>query len=98
MGSYLIDYLIIKFSKQFDKKYYLFHNPDVRHADIDPLWHFVKSGWKEDRNPSETFDIKSYLENIPDGYDGKQNPLVFIFAIPKEKTETESPGQRQAQK
>lgn len=94
MGSYLIDYLIIKFSKQFDKKYYLFHNPDVRHADIDPLWHFVKSGWKEDRNPSETFDIKSYLENIPDGYDGKQNPLVFYIRNTQRKDRDRKPRAR----
>ena len=79
MGCNLIDYLTIKFSRQFDKKYYLFHYADVRQTDVDPLWHFVRSGWKEGRNPSEGFDTKAYLESIGDVYDGKQNPLVFYI-------------------
>lgn len=79
MGCNLIDYLTIKFSRQFDKKYYLFHYADVRQADVDPLWHFVRSGWKEGRNPSEGFDTRAYVESVADVFDGKQNPLVFYI-------------------
>jgi len=47
MLTNLRDYFAIKHSGLFDERYYLLHNPDVRRADIDPLKHFVKFGWKE---------------------------------------------------
>ena len=55
-------YFLIKRSGMFDKNYYLLKNPDVRNADIDPLWHFVKFGWREGRNPSEFFNGNEYLD------------------------------------
>jgi len=63
MLTNLRDYFVIKHSGLFDEKYYLLHNPDVRRADIDPLKHFIKYGWKEGRNPSENFDTSYYLSN-----------------------------------
>ncbi|PWE21731.1 hypothetical protein DF188_05825 [Aliarcobacter skirrowii] len=59
----------------FDEKYYLLTYPDVRKADIDPLKHFIKSGWKEGRNPNPNFDTKYYLENNPDVKESEINPL-----------------------
>jgi len=58
----LMDYFYIKKSGKFDSKYYIFTYEDVRKNDIDPLWHFVRYGWKEGRKPNKDFDIKSYMK------------------------------------
>jgi len=47
----------IKQSGLFDPEYYLRTYADVRKADVDPLRHFCKRGWKEGRNPSAAFNI-----------------------------------------
>ena len=67
---------IIEKSGLFDVKYYLFTYPDVRNADADPILHYLKYGWLEGRNPSETFDTKFYLTNYPDVKESKINPLA----------------------
>ena len=43
---------IIKDGGLLDSNYYLLKYPDIRAADIDPLTHFVRFGWREKRNPS----------------------------------------------
>ena len=73
------DYWIIKKSGLFDSIYYLMNNPDVRRADVDPLMHFVKYGWKEGRNPSEKFDTSYYLNAYPDVKEAGINPLFHYI-------------------
>ena len=70
---------IISRSGIFDPNYYLLNYPDVRKADINPLWHFVKYGWKERRNPTGYFDTKFYIENNPDVLLKDINPLVHYI-------------------
>ncbi len=72
-------YLIILFSGLFDRTYYLLTYPDVRKADIDPLWHFVKCGWKEGRDPSAYFDTEYYLKHNIDVFEKHINPLVHYI-------------------
>lgn len=72
------DYNIIKKSKLWNKRYYLKNNPDVKKAKIDPVYHYLKYGWKEGRNPSAVFNTKSYLEANPDARDSGKNPLVYM--------------------
>lgn len=72
----LKDYLLLKKRGIFDEKYYLRNYPDVRQTDINPLWHFVRHGWKEGRNPSQEFDTRFYLETYPDVREAGINPLV----------------------
>ena len=57
----------------------------MRIADINPLKHFVKFGWKEGRNPSENFDIRYYLDLNPDIQAAKVNPLVHYVRIGKKE-------------
>lgn len=71
-----IDYLIIQRSGLFDAYYYLHEYKDVRIADIDPLMHYVTSGWKEGRNPSQSFETNYYLDMNPDVH---MNPLVHYI-------------------
>jgi GT2 family glycosyltransferase/glycosyltransferase involved in cell wall biosynthesis len=72
-------YRLIKRSRLFDKAYYLLTYPDVRQADINPLMHFIKKGWKEGRNPSSTFNTQDYLEQHPDLLDSGMNPLIHYI-------------------
>lgn len=81
----LIDYFIIRFSGLFDSRYYLKNNRDVRQADIDPLWHFVKFGWREGRNPSEVFDTCYYLETNRDVSNANVNPLTHYIRYGKKE-------------
>lgn len=73
------DYLLIRRSGLFDKRYYLRKYADIRQADIDPLAHYVKFGWKEGRNPSEGFNSAYYLATNPDVQQSKFNPLVHYM-------------------
>lgn len=75
----LYQYWLISRSGIFDPNYYLLTYPDVRASDINPLWHFVKIGWKEGRNPTGYFDTKFYLENNPDVRINGINPLVHYI-------------------
>ncbi len=70
-----IEYFNIKFSGAFDSQYYLRNYPDVRQADVDPLMHYLKHGWKEGRNPSENFDTQFYINYYQDIAQSKINPL-----------------------
>jgi len=70
---------LIKNSGLFDPLYYLIKNPDVRIADVDPLNHFLKYGWKEGRNPSVGFDIQYYLTMNPDVKNSGVNPLIHYL-------------------
>jgi len=72
----ILDYFVIRNSGLFDSKYYLEIYPDVRRADIDPIWHYVRYGWKEGRNPSREFDGSGYFGAYPDVKNANINPLV----------------------
>ena len=60
----------------FDPAYYLAHNPDVAAAGVDPLQHFLVSGWHEGRNPSAVFDTNWYLTHNPDVKAAGLDPLL----------------------
>ena len=98
MLTNLKDYFAIKRSGLFDEKYYLLHNPDVRRADIDPLKHFVKYGWKEGRNPSEEFDIQHYLQSKPELLSANVNPLLdYLRSGTRAETQPGSPSRAAAE-
>ncbi len=69
----------IKQSALFDPVYYLKTYADVRKADIDPLKHFCKKGWREGRNPSATFITRIYLVEHPELKDADINPLIHYI-------------------
>ncbi|MGV8026741.1 MAG: glycosyltransferase [Anaerolineaceae bacterium] len=70
---------IIRKSHLFDSFYYLKENRDVRLADIDPLSHFIQSGWKEGREPSLLFNTIYYLDQNPDVKAENINPLFHYL-------------------
>lgn len=75
----LLDYFIISRSGLFDAYFYLKNYVDVRHADHDPLMHFVAYGWRENRKPSALFNTKYYLDMNPDVAQAGGNPLVHYI-------------------
>ncbi|WP_025345628.1 hypothetical protein [Sulfurospirillum multivorans] len=72
-------YKTIKKSGLFDERYYLTTYEDVRKKDIDPVKHYLKSGWKEGYNPSKYFDTNYYLDNNLDVKERGLNPLVHYI-------------------
>ena len=69
----------------FSPLYYLTHNPDVAQAGINPLNHFLRTGWKEGRNPSTDFDCQFYLKNNLDVKRAGVNPLVHYLKHGKDE-------------
>jgi len=87
-------YFLILRSGFFDQNYYLRTCPDVRKADIDPLWHFVRNGWKEERDPSAKFNTRFYLENYPDVLKEKINPFYHYIRFGKQEGREPLPTKR----
>ena len=79
LKNYLRDiyvYIQLKNGGEFDQAFYLRNNPDVRQADITPLMHYIRHGWKEGRNPSPLFFTKIYLDYHQDVKKSQINPLL----------------------
>ncbi len=68
---------------QFDKTYYLSEYPDIELANIDPLLHFIGTGWREGRNPNKFFDTKYYLNSNPDIKGLGINPFYHYISTGK---------------
>lgn len=79
MCKKIYHYFLIKRSGLFDEAYYLITYPDVRAADMDPLMHFIKYGWKEGRNPSKDFNTEFYLSQYNDVNKSELNPLLHYI-------------------
>jgi len=62
-------------SPLFDREFYLNGNPDVKEEGMDPLVHFIKTGWHEKREPSLLFDSKYYTTQNPDIKKTEEIPL-----------------------
>lgn len=65
----------------FDANYYALHSTDVLEADIDPLTHFCRFGWREGRNPSFYFSTRWYLQTNPDAARLAVNPLLHYLLV-----------------
>lgn len=76
-------YWMVTRSGLFDPYYYLFNYPDVRRADMDPLMHYLRLGWKEGRNPSADFDTNFYLTVHTDVKAANICPLVHYARFGK---------------
>lgn len=77
------DYFLILRSKLFNRKYYLEQYPDVRLYAKNALYHYLKYGWKEGRNPSKDFDTNLYINCNKDVAKNNINPLVHYLRYGK---------------
>lgn len=65
--------------RAFCTGFYLASNPDVRNTSVEPLHHYVRSGWKEGRDPSVFFSTSYYLDTNQDVADAGTNPLYHYL-------------------
>lgn len=70
---------LIRDSGLFDDDYYLRSRPDVAAVEIDPLWHYLRSGAREGAWPCPLFDPSYYAAQSPEL--GQQNPLIHFIAV-----------------
>ena len=76
---------IVKKSPFFDAKWYLAQNPDVRAKKIGAARHYVRSGWKEGRNPGPNFNTNDYLREYPELFEKNCCPLFHYIENSLEK-------------
>jgi predicted HAD superfamily hydrolase/GT2 family glycosyltransferase len=69
---------IVAESGLFDADYYLTTNPDVAESSLDPMWHYLRYGVLEDRNPNPLFHSQWYLSQNQDVKQDGINPLVHF--------------------
>lgn len=67
---------LFQIKAQFDRDFYLQSYPDVAESDLDPLFHYLKYGWKEGRDPSLSFSTRFYMCANPDLRNGDTHPFV----------------------
>lgn len=71
----LFDYIYLRRSKIFDEDYYLTTN-QKQLRNVNPIWHYVTKGWKDNLNPSPFFDSEYYQKQT--GLSG-QNPFIHYL-------------------
>ena len=74
----------------FEPKYYLDKYPQVRELNIEPIIHYLKTGWTLGYNPNIFFDNDYYLSAYNDVKSSKENP--FFHYILKGKDEGRYPN------
>ncbi|MCI5191360.1 MAG: hypothetical protein D3905_16580 [Candidatus Electrothrix sp. AS4_5] len=70
-------YRVILRSGLFDREFYLRKYPDVFLQDIDPLIHYCKAGWKENRKPNASFEPEQYKKTHR--LSSEVNPLLYFL-------------------
>ena len=80
-----IETLKVACSGEFDSRFYLLRNDDVRRARQNPLRHYMRFGWKEGRDPSANFSTNFYLQNNPDVRQSGTNPLLHYVRFGKKE-------------
>lgn len=72
---------LLERSGLFDPTWYLRTYADVRQARVNPMRHFLTSGWKEYRAPREGLEVIDLFAIAPDCLAQDVNPLCVIGAI-----------------
>lgn len=85
--TFLIWLRILK-SRTFDRAYYLDNNKDVAASRLPALWHFIRHGAKEGRDPSPSFSVSYYTNMYPDVKGSGLNPLYHYIRFGKAEGRT----------
>jgi hypothetical protein len=70
---------IVRDTGLLDPNYYLINGSDVHDAELDPVQHFCRFGWREGRKPNLYFDTNWYLRTNPGVARMRINPLVHYI-------------------
>jgi glycosyltransferase involved in cell wall biosynthesis len=63
----------------FDVAYYMAHSRDLCGLKLDPITHYLQTGWRELRDPCAEFSTADYLSENPDVKDATINPFVHYI-------------------
>ena len=69
----------------FDASYYLASNPEVRHAVVGPLLHYVSEGASQMRWPNPMFDPEHYAWNSRDQDRARREGLTYYVKTPDDQ-------------
>lgn len=75
----LREYIYVMNSNCFDHFFYLFNYPDVSASGVNPLWHYLKYGAQEGRDPHPFFNTTFYLRAYPDVALSGNNPFFHFL-------------------
>ena len=64
-----------------DGAFYRAVNPDLAESGLDPIHHYVASGWREGRDPAPWFSTRAYVEAYPEVAKAGWNPLHHYLAV-----------------
>lgn len=67
-----------RLGEYFDAEFYKLEYPDVASGRIDPLLHYMKFGWRENRAPFSGFDVDGYVATQMNG-DKQTCPLAHYI-------------------
>ena len=76
--QHFLDYFSNK-PELWDPEYYLHENRDVAKAGVSPIEHYIKYGYKENRNPSKGYKTSDYFAINPDCLLLGLSPLEHYF-------------------
>ena len=76
----------------FDAEFYRRTYPDTAGGRLDPLTHFIRFGWRENRNPSAHFDTPFYRSTNSDL--GETNPLEHFVLVGEKEGRRPRPSQK----
>ncbi|PWC78121.1 hypothetical protein [Azospirillum sp. TSH64] len=62
-----------------DRDWYLAQYPDVVQAGVDPFWHYLSHGWKENRSPGPWFSAHWYRDTAMGGQLRDVSPLEHFI-------------------
>ncbi len=77
-AHFVAEMKLIHASGLFDASWYKSYYSDLWHAGMDPLFHYVKFGWTENRRPNIFFEPQWYRDQYKDSL-GDMNPLVHYI-------------------
>jgi hypothetical protein len=80
---HLWDVWLIHASGLFRASEYLADNPDVARARVNPVWHYLRYGGFEGRDPGPDFSSRWYLDTYADVRAARINPLVHYLRYGK---------------
>jgi hypothetical protein len=68
-------------STALDGAFYRAVNPDLLDSALDPIRHYLASGWREGRDPAPWFSTRAYVSAYPDVVKAGWNPLLHYLLV-----------------
>jgi hypothetical protein len=68
-------------STALDGGFYRAVNPDLAESGLDPIRHYLSSGWREGRDPAPWFSTRAYVEAYPEVIKAGWNPFCHYLLV-----------------